>query len=234
MVKIIGHRGASGLEPENTLRSFKKAIELSVDYVECDVHATKDGHLILMHDSTVDRTTNGKGPVNSFTFDEIRRLDAGKGEKVPTLQELLELSKGKVKLHVELKDETAVEAVVQLIESKKMESEVFLTSGNTDVLRRVRSLNYSIPTEHIFGAPPEDAIERAVDAGAKRVSCHHKHLNENFVKGAHEHGLEVVAWPPNTLEEMKRAIEFGVDLITTDRPDIALEIKSLSKMCGKS
>lgn len=67
MIQIMGHRGASGLEPENTLRSFRKAIELGVDYIECDVHATKDGHLVLIHDSTVDRTTNGTGEVKSFT-----------------------------------------------------------------------------------------------------------------------------------------------------------------------
>jgi len=107
MVQIIGHRGARGLEPENTMRSFRKALELGVDYIECDVHMTKDGHIVLMHDHTVDRTTNASGPVNSFTFDEIRKLDAGEGEIIPTLGELLDLARGKVKLHIELKDETA-------------------------------------------------------------------------------------------------------------------------------
>ncbi len=220
MIQIIGHRGARGLEPENTMRSFRKGLELGVDYIECDVHLTSDGRIVLMHDHTVDRTTNGSGPVNGFTFDEIRKLDAGKGEIVPTLQELLDLASGKVKLHIELKDESATEATVRLIEENGMEAEVFLTSGNTETLRRVRELNASIPTEHIFGEPPKDAIDRALSVGAKRVSCHISHLTSEFVQKAHENDIQVIAWPPNTVEEAKKAVECGVDLICTDRPDI--------------
>ena len=220
MVQIIGHRGARGLEPENTMRSFRKALELAVDYVECDVHMTRDGLIILMHDHTVDRTTNGAGPVNSFTFDEIRLLDAGKSQSVPTLQELLDLARGKARLHIELKDESAVEHTVRCVEKNSMEAEVFLTSGNTETLRRVRDLNPSIPTEHIFGEPPDNAIDRALSVSARRVSCHISHLTPQFVQKAHENGIAVIAWPPNTVEEAKKAINCGVDLICTDRPDI--------------
>ncbi len=220
MTQIIGHRGARGLEPENTMRSYQKGLELNVDYIECDVHMTRDNHIVLMHDHTVDRTTDGDGPVNSFTFDEIRRLDAGKGERVPTLQELLDLAQGKVKLHIELKDETATEATVGMVEENGMEREVFLTSGNTETLRRVRELNASIPTEHIFGNPPEDAIERALSVGAKRISCHISHLTSELVQKAHESNIQVIAWPPNTVEEAAKAMECNVDLICTDRPDI--------------
>ncbi len=236
MAQIIGHRGARGLEPENTMRSFRKALELGVDYIECDVHMTKDGRIVLMHDHTVDRTTNSSGRVNNFTFDEIRSLDAGKGERIPTLQELLDLVrtpfaqaffKGlRVKLHIELKDEAATEPTVRLVEKNGMEGEVFLTSGNTETLRQVRRLNPSISTEHIFGEPPDDAIERALSVGAKRVSCHISHLTGEFVRKAHENGIQVIAWTPNTVEEAKKAIECSVDLICTDRPDIV--VKSLS------
>jgi len=220
MVQIIGHRGARGIEPENTMRSFQKAVELQVDYIECDVHMTKDGRIVLMHDHTVDRTTNGSGAVNSFSFDEIRKLDAGKGEMIPTLQELLDLAREIVKLHIELKDETAVEKTVRLVEKNGMEEKVFLTSGNTNTLKRVRELNASISKEHIFGKPPDDAIDRALSVNAKRVSCHISHLTSEFVQKAHENGLHVIAWPPNTVEEAKKAVECGVDLICTDRPDI--------------
>ena len=220
MAQIIGHRGARGLEPENTMRSFRKALELGVNYIECDVHMTKDGYIVLMHDHTVDRTTNGSGPVKSFTFDEIRRLDAGKGETIPTLQELLDLARGKVRLHIELKDENATEPTVHLVEESGIEGEVFLTSGNTETLRKVRELNAAILTEHIFGEPPDDAIDRALSAGAKRVSCHIDHLTSEFVRKAHESHLQVIAWPPNTVEEAKKAIKCGVDLICTDRPDV--------------
>ena len=220
MVQIIGHRGARGIEPENTIRSFKKALELGVDYIECDVHLTKDSQIVLMHDHTVDRTTNGTGLVNSFTYDEIRKLDAGKGEKIPTLQELLDLAKGKVKLHIELKDENATEKTVRLVEKNGMVDQVYLTCGNTETLKEVKKLNPSISMEHIFGEPPADATERALSVGAKRVSCHISHLTKEFVQKAHENGIQVIAWPPNTVEEAKKAVECGVDLICTDRPDI--------------
>lgn len=202
------------------MRSFRKALELGVDYIECDVHMTRDGHIVLMHDHTVDRTTDGAGLVNNSTFNEIRKLDAGEGEQIPTLQELLHLARGKVKLHIELKDETATEPTVRLVEKNGMEAEAFLTSGNTETLKRVRELNPSILTEHIFGEPPDDAIDRALSAGAKRVSCHISHLTSEFVQKAHESDLHVIAWPPNTVEEAKKAIQCGVDLICTDRPDI--------------
>ena len=220
MIEIIGHRGARGLEPENTICSFQKALELGVDYIECDVHLTKDKHIVLIHDHTLDRTTNATGYANDYTFDEIRKLDAGKGEKIPTLQELLDLARGKVKIHIELKDEKATEQTVRLVEKNGMVDQVFLTSGNTDTLRKVRDLNPLISMEHIFGQPPEDAIDLAVSVGAKRVSCHISHLTTDFIQKAHKNGLQVIAWPPNTLEEAKRALECGVDLICTDRPDI--------------
>jgi len=219
---VIGHRGATGLEPENTMRSFRKALELGVDTIECDVHLTRDGQAVLMHDHTVDRTTDGGGLVNDLTFDEVRQLDAGKGEQVPTLQELLDLAKGKVELHIELKDPTAVETVLDLVGQNEMEDAVFLTSGDTDVLRRVRSLHPAIRLEHIFGDPPEDAIDRALSVGAQRISCHFKKLTQAYVDQGHEHGLHVIAWPPNTREEQEYALGFGVDIICSDRPDVLI------------
>ena len=220
MVQIIGHRGARGLEPENTMRSFRKALELKVDHIECDVHLTKDGHIVLIHDHTVDRTTNGTGPVNSFTFEEIRKLDAGKGEKIPTLQELIDLARGKVGLNIELKDEAAVEKTVRLVEENDIIDQVSLTSGNTETLKRVQELNNTIAMEHIFGDPPDDAIARALSVSAKRISCHIAKLSCEFVQEAHKNGLKVIAWPPNTVEEARKAIACGVDFICTDRPDI--------------
>ena len=224
MVQVIGHRGVAGLEPENTLRSFEKAIELGVDYVECDVRLTADGWPVLMHDETVDRTTNGSGAVAQMAFAHVRQLDAGGGERVPTLEEFLDLIQGKVKAHVELKGDGSEDAVLRLLDARGGRDDVVLTSGDTQKLRRVRALNGKVTLEHIFSQPPPDAIQRAHSAKAKRVSTHFSHATADFVEACHAAFLEVIAWPPNTEATMQAMIDLGVDYICTDRPDILLRL----------
>lgn len=222
MIKAIGHRGVAGLEPENTLRSFRAAMQLGVDTVECDVRLTRDGHAVLMHDHAVDRTTDGAGPVSAFSLDEIRSLDAGSGERVPTLVEFLGLIRGRVEAHVELKDEQAAGTVLDLVRGHGVAGQVFLTSGNTGLLAAVRVANSEIRTEHIFADPPEDAVQRATSVGARRISSHIRSLTRPFVEEAHSQALEVIAWPPNSECEMAAAAELGVDLMCSDRPDILM------------
>jgi len=222
MIKVIGHRGAAGLAPENTLLSYRRAIEIGVDYVETDVHLTRDRRLVVMHDRTVDRTTNGAGAVADLTFAEIRELDAGKGEKVPTLLEVLEVIKGRTKIHIEMKGEGTPGPVVDAVRRLDMVADVVVTSGDTDRIRTVKELCPAIAVEHIYGDPPPDAIERALSAGAGRVSVNIHHITHEYVRAAHENGLLVIAWPPNTEEEVKRALSFGVDMICSDYPDVAL------------
>lgn len=103
MVVKVGHRGAAGHEPENTLRSFRRAMELGADMVELDVHLCGSGELVVIHDETVDRTTDGTGEVAKMTLDEMRALDAGKGERIPTLQEVIDLATGRMDINIELK-----------------------------------------------------------------------------------------------------------------------------------
>src|SRR4030042_4999738 len=104
MAKIMGHRGASFYEPENTLRSFRRALQMGVAAVELDVHRTRDGRLAVIHDATLERTTNGRGRVRDFTLAELQQLDAGQGERIPSLEEALDLVRGRALLLVELKD----------------------------------------------------------------------------------------------------------------------------------
>lgn len=224
MIQVIGHRGAAGLEPENTLRSYRRALEIGVDYVETDVYLTKDKQLIVMHDKTVNRTTNGSGPVEEMTFDEVRRLDAGKGEQVPTLREVLALIKGKAKIHIELKGQGTPKPVVDTVREMDMIPDVVITSGVTERLHEVKSLCPDVTVEHIYGNPPPDAIERALSAKAARVSVNIRHITQEYVDAAHKAGLLVIAWPPNTEEEIRRALSFGVDLICSDRPDVAMKV----------
>jgi glycerophosphoryl diester phosphodiesterase len=221
-VEVIGHRGAAGLEPENTLRSYRKALELGVDVIECDVRLTRDGRTVLLHDDTVDRTTDGTGRVADLTFGQIRALDAGMGQKVPTLRELLDLAGGEVELHVELKDPAAMESVLEQLADAQLRSSAVLTSGSTDALEQVRAADDAIRLEHIFFDPPADAVKRALRVRAARISSHFTHLTRIFAAESHQNGLELIAWCPNTPADQQRAIAMGVDLVCTDRPDVLL------------
>ncbi|MEM1602801.1 MAG: glycerophosphodiester phosphodiesterase family protein, partial [Candidatus Bathyarchaeia archaeon] len=197
VIEVIGHRGAAGLEPENTLRSIRRAIEIGVDRVEIDVRVTKDGRLVVIHDETVDRTTNGHGYVRDMTFEEIRKLDAGKGEKVPTLEEALNLTRGKVILQIELKVAEATEPTIELIEENGAEREVVITSFIHSLLKKVRYLNPAIRTGALFFDVQEDIFERTISACAEAIHIYYRNITPKLVENAHKRGLKVVAWNPD-------------------------------------
>ncbi|MDP6506872.1 MAG: glycerophosphodiester phosphodiesterase family protein, partial [Planctomycetota bacterium] len=127
-MEVVGHRGCRGLEPENTLRAFRRGIEIGCDYVETDVRLSLDGQLVIMHDDTVDRTTNGSGKIAELSFEEIRSLDAGEGEQVPTLAEVLETTGRNVQLLCELKDDAGVDGAVREVLAIGLENVVVFTS----------------------------------------------------------------------------------------------------------
>ncbi|MEM2788651.1 MAG: glycerophosphodiester phosphodiesterase family protein [Candidatus Bathyarchaeia archaeon] len=224
VIEVIGHRGAAGLEPENTLRSIRKAIEIGVDRVEIDVRVTKDGRLVVIHDETVDRTTNGHGYVRDMTFEEIRKLDAGKGEKVPTLEEALNLTRGKVILQIELKVAEATEPTIELIEENGAEREVVITSFIHSLLKKVRYLNPAIRTGALFFDVQEDIFERTISACAEAIHIYYRNITPKLVENAHKRGLKVVAWNPDEVGDMKRIISLGVDAIGSNRPDILINL----------
>ena len=224
MIKVTGHRGAAGLEPENTLRSIRKAIDLGVDRVEVDVRVTRDGHLVVIHDETVDRTTNGHGYVNELTLDEIRKLNAGKGEKVPTLEEVLEITKGKVELQIELKVPEATGSTLRLIEKENAEGEVIITSFIHDLLRRVHDFNPELRTGALFFNVEGDICRKALNVYSKAVHVYYRNVDAELVRHAHEMGLEIEVWNPDEPKEMMRMIKLGVDSIGTNRPDILLNL----------
>ena len=224
MIEVVGHRGAAGLEPENTLRSIRKAIDLGVDSVEIDVRVTRDGYLVVIHDETVDRTTNGHGYVKDLTFNEIRRLDAGKGEKIPTLEEVLNLTKGKVVLQIELKAKEATEPTVHLIERNNAERDVIIISFMHDLLGRVHDLNSALRTGAIFFDVQGDICQRAIDVHSEAIHVYYRNVNSELIENAHKRGLRVSVWSPDEIEDMREMINLGVDEICTNRPDILLNL----------
>ncbi len=225
MVKVIGHRGAAGLEPENTLRSLRKGIELGVDRVEIDLRLTKDGHLVVIHDATLDRTTNGSGRVRERTLAEIRALDAGKGERVPTLEEVLELIRetGAV-VQIEMKEEGTPRPAVELVQAWAVQDQVMMTSFHRELIEEVRSLDPSLDRGWIMTCPPEEVVEQALALGVSGVHIEYHHLTPELVERLHRAGIEARAWTPNTPEEMQKVLNLGVDSIGTDRPDLLLQL----------
>ena len=229
---ITGHRGAAKLEPENTCLSIQKAIDLGVDQIEIDVHLTRDQHLVVIHDQTVDRTTDGWGAVSDLSLQEIKQLDAGKGEKIPTLQEVVDVIQGRVILQIELKGLATAEPVVNLIEKNSIESDVILTSFVHDRLRKVRHLNSDIALGALWLTPPDDACQQALEIGVEAIHIQHQNIDVDLVREAHLHGLKVRAWNPDTVPEIQQVIDLGGDAGGSNRPDLLVQL-CRQKMANK-
>lgn len=231
-IMIQAHRGASGYAPENTMASFKMALELKADYLELDVHLTKDGHLVILHDETVDRTTDGKGAVKNMTLAEIKKLDAGakfaqkfKGEKVPALDELLKTYSGKIKFNIEIKADECEEAVVKLIKKYKIEKDVMVSSFHHEYLQKIKELEPSVVTAGLVMMGPKiKHLKNTIKADY--LNIHESFLTKAVYDKAREIGLGVIVWTVNEKENMKKFTQLGVDGIITNYPDAAVQTVS--------
>lgn len=215
----IGHRGARAYEPENTLRSFQKAVELGVDAVELDVRQTKDGEMVVIHDDKVDRMTDGSGLVSNLTLEEIKGFTVDKGEKIPTLGEALDFLNGKVKVLIELKEAGFEEKVLDLIKERGMVDDVIVVSFLEKALRTVRELDEYIATGLIY-VRHKKPREAALSLGAEYLLPMYRFTHSADVNKAHEAGLKVIVWTINTSEEASTYKQKGVDGIATDKPNI--------------
>jgi len=224
MVKVTGHRGAAALEPENTIKSVRKALDLGVDQVEIDVHLTKDGRLVVIHDERVDRTTNGRGYVRDLTLAEIRKLDAGKGERVPTLQEVVDAVRGRAVLQIELKGLGVERETVGTVEANRIVEEVVLTSFRHGAVKRARELNPRLETGVLFYCHPVRVCQLALDAGASAIHPNVDFVDRAMVEEAHGLGLKVRAWNSDDEDQMRRLIGLGVDAIGSNRPDLLMKV----------
>jgi glycerophosphoryl diester phosphodiesterase len=221
----VGHRGARGYEPENTLRSFKKAIALGADMIELDVHTCKSGEIVVIHDDKVDRTTSGKGRVAGKTLTDLKKLDAGKGEKIPTLEQVLDLFEGKIKVDIELKGKNCATGVAAIlgrhIRTKGLKRTEFLVTSfkHDTLLTQFHEASPGIPIGFLYRRVPDDFAARAAAMGAECVVLYHRNTTREVVHKAHNSGLKVIVWTVNEPQEIERAKELGVDGIASDFPD---------------
>ncbi|HEY6738334.1 MAG TPA: glycerophosphodiester phosphodiesterase family protein [Actinopolymorphaceae bacterium] len=206
------------VEPENTLRSFHRAQADGVDEIELDLHLSRDGHLVIMHDLDVARTTNGSGPIAELTLAELKELDAGDGERIPTFEEVLDVVD--VPIQAEVKAPDAARATVETIRERGLVDKVSVTSFSADVVRLAKELEPKVTTGLIMSGVPKDCIERAKTVNADLLCVGIGPLTEEVVAAAHGEGLLVMAWPVNTPEQLLQAFRLGVDGITSDYPDV--------------
>jgi glycerophosphoryl diester phosphodiesterase len=229
MIKVLGHRGARVYEPENTLRSFKKAIELGVDQIELDLHFSRDGQLMVIHDDKLNRTTNGEGFIKDFTLDELKKLDAGKGKKIPSLQEVIDLVRDTgIFLQIELKELNMGKPVLEVIQKNDFEEKVMVISFLHKELISLKELNSKIKTGILIDRESIDPLKRLRQTKADAVSMRYTLVNKKLVEQLHQNDIELTVWVVNELKNVKRMIKLGVDIIGTDRPDLVIfELKRL-------
>ncbi|MDI9624673.1 MAG: glycerophosphodiester phosphodiesterase family protein [Methanothermobacter sp.] len=215
MVEFIAHRGASYFEPENTLRAVRRAVEMGADRIEVDVRLSQDNELIVIHDPTVDRTTNGTGRVDNMTFQELRSLNAGKGEHIPTLQEIIE-SVRDVKLVIEMKIPGIEEMVLKTIHKNRLEN-VLITSFYHRSLQKVKILNDNIKTGVIFSCQPLRPEILALDADSDAIFPKGKFVDPEMIKRVHEHDILIYPWTIDNPKKAEKLIRMGVDGIVTNK-----------------
>ncbi len=219
---IMGHRGAAALEPENTLLSIERAMEIGVDAVEIDVRLSKDKEIVVIHDSTVDRTTNGTGPVSSYALKKMKKLDAGKGETIPTLDEVIDLIGNQVMLVIELKEEGTERKVVELIKRNNLDDNVYVISFWHSLVRAVKEMDSRIKTGILLVGCPVDACI-ATQASANALVMKYTFVNRKFVEIAHKEGLKVFIWNIDDRHLLKPYADMRVDGIGSNDPRVLVE-----------
>lgn len=245
-IQIIAHRGGAKLAPENTLAAFRQAIDLGVDMIEIDVHLSKDGHIMVIHDFTLDRTTTGKGRIVDLTLDEIKKYDAGikfsdtfRGEKVPTLEETMDLLKGKTALLIEIKknkDEQypgIEEKIVETIHKYHATDWVVVQSFNRYSILQTKKTDPAITTFYLTGGNFDalySGISEKLKTGEKIVKAfdgvapNYSRLSGEKVKTLQKAGFKVYTWTVDKPADMKKIAGWQIDGIITNAPDKLIEI----------
>jgi len=221
---VIGHRGAMGHETENTLASVQKALDLGVDMIEIDVFKISTGEVVVFHDQTVDRLTNGPGNIEEYNISDLSRLILDGGHKIPMLQDVLKLIDNKVALNIELKGANTADKVNHTIkfytESRGWSPENFIISSfNWDELREMRKFNDSIAIAVLTEANPLDALKVATELNAVAINPYFESLDTGIVTKIKQAGFKIYTWTVNEPEDIANMKALGVDGIITNFPE---------------
>lgn len=238
--QILAHRGASGSAPETTLAAYRLALDLGVDYLEIDVQMSRDGHIVGIHDSRVDRTSDGRGAVADMTFAELRKLDMGSwfnkafpekanprfaGERIPTLQEIIDLARPTpVGLYIETKSPelypVGFEAkVFEVVRRNQFEKRVVIQSFSRQSLEKVRALAPELPIALLIEKGDVDPVEATLAVGSKDLAIQFRLVTAELAARVHARGLALTVWTVDSEVDIKRMIDLGVDRIITNYPE---------------
>ena len=233
---VIAHRGASAVAPENTMAAFRRAVEMGAECIETDLHLSRDGRLVILHDATLKRTTNGDGLVKNFTFSELRRLDAGSwfspdfaGERIPTVDELLDLAgQTDLSLYLEIKGGAGYgveRAVISALRGRKESKAAVVLCFDASVLDRMHQLDRLLMTGLLFESGGEDMVREAVRVGARQIAPRGDCVTPELMEDAHRRGLKVVAWTIDDPVQMRALAAAGVDGIMTNHPGRLIAVR---------
>ncbi|MHA2280327.1 MAG: glycerophosphodiester phosphodiesterase [Promethearchaeota archaeon] len=226
-VKIltIAHRGASSLAPENTLKAFRKAIELKADYIEFDVRQSKDREIVIMHDGNTLRITGHFGVINKMTLSDLRELDCGEGEKIPTLKEIIEVAKGKIGLNCEIKARGFTEKIIKILKESDMIESTIISSFKHDVLLKIQKLDSRIKLASLEPTRTgwinswisrKKLLRVAIKNNFYAINPFYKLVNFHLVEKAHKNNIKVFPWTVNSESTIKKLIKMDVDGIITN------------------
>lgn len=227
LVLKIAHRGASGNFPENTVCAFRAAIDAGAEMCELDVQLSRDGAIVVIHDETVERTTDGKGEVAELTLEELKRLDAGakfkggavKGERIPTLDEVFSVTSGKCGLNIELKAGGLEHQVAQIMQARNALADSIVSSFDWEYLKNIQQLHFNIRVGLLAEEKPVDLMMNAVAMRAHSINPRWDMVTSDLCKAAHERGLKVYTWTVDADARMRALIACGVDGIMTNYPE---------------
>ena len=248
-ILVVAHRGGASLAPENTLGAFAKALEIGVDQLECDVHLSKDGELVIMHDPDLARTTDGNGFIYQMNYADIRKLNAAAKfktspwpyEPVPTLGEVLDLTKGKAQIQIEIKVEkiwgryTGIEQkVIDAVNARGMVDDVIIISFDFPTIVEIKALDPRFKTGALLSGttlsqnsktPHADFVAQVIrETGADYIMPSSAGVSDLLINAVHERGLKIGVWTVNSEGEMRRMAEWGVDAITTNDPVLLKQV----------
>ncbi|RXM47753.1 glycerophosphodiester phosphodiesterase family protein [Flavobacterium sp. YO12] len=220
----IAHRGAKAYEPENTLQAFQKALDLNSDGIELDVHVSADGHIIVIHDETIDRTTNGKGLVNNYSLAELKSFLIDGKYQIPTLNEVFDLVDKKCLINIELKGLGTAPKVVALIEEYISEknwnyNNFIVSSFDWNMLQETSNLNPNIQIGVLTEENLETALAFAEKIKAKAINPDFQLLNTENVQEIQEKGFLVFPWTVNTEKDIQEMKSYNINGIISDNPD---------------